>query len=365
MKETAILIVDDKKENILSLEEILEDINVRIVSSSSGNDAVARCLESEFALILMDVQMPGMNGFEAIKLIRKDSKNMETPVIFLSAIYSDDYHKIKGIQEGAVDFISKPIVEEILIGKVKIFLQMYNQKKTLQDQMKEIESLNRDMNHFNRILIHDLKQPLSGIMGLSEYIFKINHSVKLPDEIRDMIGHIYKSGVNMHHIITDVIDLIQVKNENSEMEEINFSTLLDEIMEIYKDYEKKIKFELPEFPALKGKKPLLRSIFRNLISNSVKYNENNEINISISYKNQNGSHCFYIKDNGIGIPEDKIDEIFLPFKRAVEGTKYEGTGIGLSIVSSAVEKLRGNISVEKTGKMGSTIRIEIPAEIQD
>ena len=126
-----ILLVDDKEENLFAIEQILEDLDVDFALATSGNEAVIKAFGEQYALILMDVQMPDMDGFEAVKLIQKDGKNRHTPVIFISAIYSDDFYKLKGLDSGGIDFIVKPVVEAFLIGKVKMFLKLYNHTKTL------------------------------------------------------------------------------------------------------------------------------------------------------------------------------------------------------------------------------------------
>lgn len=134
-KNIKILIVDDKVENLVSLETLLSDLEVEFIRALSGNEALEKTLEHEFALVLIDVQMPEMDGFETVRLMRQVKKTKYLPVIFVSAIYSDDYYKIKGIESGAVDFIAKPIVPEILIGKARVFLDLYIQKRELEDEI--------------------------------------------------------------------------------------------------------------------------------------------------------------------------------------------------------------------------------------
>ncbi|MBT4332496.1 MAG: response regulator [Candidatus Cloacimonetes bacterium] len=139
MNKPKILIVDDRIENLVSLETLLSDINADIIRANSGNEALQYSLEHEFALVLIDVQMPDMDGFETVKLMRHVEKTKYVPVIFVSAIYSDDFYKIKGVESGAVDFITKPIIPEILLGKVTIFLELYAQKKKLENTVTDLK----------------------------------------------------------------------------------------------------------------------------------------------------------------------------------------------------------------------------------
>lgn len=360
MKKPEILVVDDKVENLISLEEVLDELPIEIVTAKSGNEAITISLEREFAIILMDVQMPEMDGFEAMNLIRKNETNKNTPVIFLSAIYADDFHKIKGIEQGAVDFMTKPIVEGILIGKIKVFLQMYEQKKTLEQKMEEISMLNRDMKHFSQILAHDLKNPLSGVLGLSELLLE-DEKITEDEESRHLLELIYRSGKFMMVIISDAIELIRTQTQEVVFEPIDADRLITEITESYKTNTKqrKVEFELDQLPQLISNRALFRSIFRNMIGNSIKYNENDPARIAIRYRKSQGDHEFEISDNGIGIPPERQSEIFQPFKRADENSKYEGSGIGLSIVISALEKMGGSAEIKESGPSGTTFTIRI------
>ena len=139
MNKTKILIVDDRLENLIALETLLQNIDVEFIRALSGNDALRLSLEHDFALILIDVQMPEMNGFETVELMRSIAKTKSIPIIFLSAVYSDNFHNINGIESGTIDLITKPIVSQVLIGKVNLFLELYNQKKQLAKITAELE----------------------------------------------------------------------------------------------------------------------------------------------------------------------------------------------------------------------------------
>ena len=141
MEKPKILIVDDKIENLIALETLLRSIDADIIRAESGNEALAKTLEHDFALALIDVQMPIMDGFETVTLMRNDKKTEFLPVIFVSAIYSDKIYQIKGIASGAVDFLVKPLVPEILLGKVNVFLKLYNQKRKLEEALENVRQL--------------------------------------------------------------------------------------------------------------------------------------------------------------------------------------------------------------------------------
>ncbi len=137
-----LLLVDDKKENLMALEGILEDLNVECIYALSGEEALTKTLKHEFALILIDIQMPGMDGYETVELLRKRKNSAGIPVIFISAIYSNDYYKIKGFEAGAVDFIAKPVVPDILAGKIRAFLELDAYKARLISKNQELAQAN-------------------------------------------------------------------------------------------------------------------------------------------------------------------------------------------------------------------------------
>lgn len=356
MKKAKILVVDDKKENIFALEEILDNliIETELETALSGNEAVAKCLQTEFALILLDVQMPGMDGFETISLIHKDSLNKDTPVIFLSAIYSDDFYKIKGLKAGAVDFISKPIVEGVLLGKVNVFLLMYQQKRLMVEQMEQIESLNKDIENFNRIMAHDIRQPLTVIKGAIYMV--LSEAENLPHDLRNILESADRSCKNMETLISEVLEFLRIKSIIIEYTEFNPSVILENMKtEFLAKNIKSITIDIPEIRPIKSHAFLFSSIVRNLIDNSIKYNEKETIEISVLFEESPDSYNFKIKDNGIGIHGENYFDIFQPFHRGSAAGKYPGTGIGLSIAKSAVEKIGGEIYVEKSDSSGTII----------
>lgn len=140
-EEIKILIVDDREENLFALEMLLGEMDVSVIRTESGNDALKATLEHDFALALIDVQMPEMDGFETVKLMRMNKRTELLPVIFVSAIYSDEFYHVKGIESGAVDFLVKPLNPSILKGKVSVFLKLYKQRRELEKALENVETL--------------------------------------------------------------------------------------------------------------------------------------------------------------------------------------------------------------------------------
>jgi DNA-binding response OmpR family regulator len=178
-----ILIVDDKPQNLFALEKILRELPVEVFQATSGNEALALPLEHEFALAIVDVQMPEMDGYELVELLRGSKATTELPVIFVSAIFSDEYHHRKGYDAGAVDFMSKPFVPEILLSKVRVFIDLYERRLELQNLVAELSRANAALTRHSKLLetsakigqqitsLLDLKELLSQVTGIMQMQF--------------------------------------------------------------------------------------------------------------------------------------------------------------------------------------------------
>ena len=190
MENAKILIVDDKIENLIVLEVLLEEIeNIKIIRALSGFEALEKILKHDFALILMDVQMPEMDGFETIEMMKKTNKGRYIPVIFISAIYKDDFYKIRGVKSGGIDFITKPIIDEILIGKVNIFLELYRQKQELQHIITELKEALGNV------------QQLQGLIPICSSCKKIREDKGYWSSVEDYISR--NSKVMFSHTVCD------------------------------------------------------------------------------------------------------------------------------------------------------------------
>jgi DNA-binding response OmpR family regulator len=198
--KSKILIVDDKPENLFALEKTLQKLDVQVFSAKSGNEALGLTIEHEFCLAIVDVQMPEMDGYELVELMRGNEVTASLPVIFVSAIFSDEYHHRKGYDSGAVDFMSKPFIPEILLSKVKVFIELYIQRKRLQDVVNELNRANLTLTRramqletSNKIgqqvtSILDLKELLPQILKIIQSQFNYTFvSIWLLNDARDAI----------------------------------------------------------------------------------------------------------------------------------------------------------------------------------
>lgn len=376
MKKTKILIVDDLEENLISLEMILNEFCVSIVKATSGMEALRKTMTEDFALAILDVQMPGMDGYETLSLMRKRVKTKYLPVIFVSAIHQSDLHIIKGIETGAVDFIPKPIIPEILLGKVKIFLDLHYQKKKLDAMIKHVEQNNKELEiqkekaeeatkakaMFLANMTHEIRTPLNGIIGIS----KVLEQTKLTNKQRELTEIIINSGENLSNIINDILDFSKIESGRVNLEKIEFSLskVIISTVKLLKFYadkkglklDYKLDKKIPKI--LIGDPYRLTQVITNLLNNAIKFTETGSVIVAVKTikKDDNSVELlFTITDTGIGITAEGKEKLFKEFSQTDSSTtrKYGGTGLGLAISSNLISLMKGEIGVNSEFEKGS------------
>jgi signal transduction histidine kinase len=376
MEKPKILLVDDLEENLVSLEMMLGDFDVTLIKATSGSEALRKTLNDDFALAILDVQMPGMDGYETLALMRKRKKTKYLPVIFVSAIHQSDLHIIKGIETGAVDFIPKPIIPEILVGKVKNFLDLYSQKQELKDLLNQLEENNKELEiqkekaeeatrvkaMFLANMSHEIRTPLNGILGIS----KILEESGLDESQKELADIITTSGENLLNIINDILDFSKIESGQIQLENIEFSLskIIDTIVKLLKFHADKKNIQLSvdidkNIPNnLKGDPYRLNQILTNLVNNAIKFTEKGSVKIVVEPVNKSDDKVellFKVIDTGIGISELGIQKLFKEFSQTETSTtrKYGGTGLGLAICKNLISLMDGEIGVNSKVKKGS------------
>ncbi len=372
-----ILIVDDRPENLLTLEGILENEELNILKAHSGNEALSIMLEHNVSLVLMDVQMPGMDGFEVAEIMRSTDRTKYIPIIFVTAISKQRQHIFRGYETGAVDYLYKPLDLEILQSKIKAFIDFFQHKNKLEETTRKLEKTVNELHQakliaeeatvaksaFLATMSHEIRTPLNGIIGLAD--LGLMDEALLTNQ-RERLLDIKTSGESLLEIINEILDISKIEADKLELEEIEFSIreVLEKIVNLLsvKVFQEKLEFVCeisPNLPDILIGDPLrIRQILINLISNAVKFTEEGTVGIHVKmldHIEEQVSIEFSVEDTGIGIPKDKIGRLFQSYQQVDTSTTrtHGGTGLGLTISQKLVNLMGGVIKVESNLGEGS------------
>jgi signal transduction histidine kinase/HPt (histidine-containing phosphotransfer) domain-containing protein len=365
-----ILIVDDRVENLRALEKILERPGLNIKKATSGNEALALLLEHDFALVLLDVRMPEMDGFETAELMRGNKETKRIPIIFVTAISKEQKHVFKGYESGAVDYLFKPLDPDILKSKVNIFLELYRQKMALEQANRELnlarqaaERANHAKSEFLANMSYEFRTPMNGVIGMTGLLLDTD----LTPGQREFVETVRSNADNLLRVINDILDFSRMDTGKLDLETLDFNlhTSLEVTSELMgvRAQEKGLKFVClvePEVPSLfRGDPGRLRQVITNLVKNAIKFTHQGEVALEVSLDHEDDRQAmvrFTVTDTGIGIPKNRQKSIFDAFTQ-VDGSitrRYGGTGLGLTISKQLVETMGGKIGVKSREGKGAT-----------
>lgn len=364
-----LLMVDDEPANLLALTAILEPMGQHLISAGSGEEALRRVLADDFAVILLDVQMPGMNGIETAELIRARERSQRVPIIFLTGFVKTEDMVFKGYSAGAVDYLVKPVQPEVLRAKVAVFVELAQAQLQLQTLNAELAAKNRQLTErgarltetiaeletYSYSISHDMRAPLRAMRGYADILVE-ECSGALDGRHRGYLTRIASAAERMDQLIQDVLTYSVTARQTFPLEPIDIDRLIREIIEqypVFKSARAKIVID-DRLPPVRGNVAALTQVLSNLLTNAVKFVPAGETaRVRIRAEDLSGQIRIWVEDSGIGIPVDDRERIFGMFTKLHPPERYEGTGIGLSIVRKAVEKMGGTVGVESEEGKGS------------
>ena len=370
MQKANILLIDDDQNKLDLLEVILKVLGQNIIKCKSGADGLRVLLENEIAVIILDVKMPVLDGFETASLIRDRTVTSAVPIIFITAYSTGEIDVSKGYSLGAVDYILFPFNETFLLAKIKVFLDLYFLRKKEIEQSKELfdknnelkltlENLKRsntELEQFAYIASHDLQEPLRVVSCFTQLLEK-KYQDKLDKEALEYIGYAVDGAKRMQRLVSDLLDYSKIsRNTKNVFEVSDTSDILNQSIENLQKpiNESNAKINFDKLPSLWCNKSQVQRLFQNLISNSLKFRrEGVPPEIHISCQKKNGSFIFSVKDNGTGIPSEYHERIFEIFQRVSSSEKVPGSGMGLSICKRIVEGHNGKLWLESQQNQGT------------
>ncbi|MDC0253625.1 response regulator [Bacteriovoracales bacterium] len=360
MRKINVLIVDDEEINLNLIEEIISEDHIDVFKETSGAEALETISKRDYAAVIIDINMPVMNGYELAKLLKKDPKAKDIPIIFITALHSKN-EAYKAYKTGAIDFISKPIDPVVIKSKVDNFIQFYKTKK-------DLEFASNSKTNFLANMSHEIRTPLNSILGMAQIMSEDN----LSKEQQNYMSIIQRAGKDLLSLINNILDLSKIESGELKLDKEEFS--IDDILnncidlltinarnkglELYSD----INPTVPDFVI--GDPTRLKQILINLVTNAVKYTEYGNVSVNCTFEPNSNLLSIEVKDTGRGIPKDKKDYLFKNFFQVNPlMDKNKGFGLGLAITKNLIDLMKGEIKIESKQNEGSSFTIEIPVAV--
>jgi signal transduction histidine kinase len=368
MEKINVLIVDDRPENIIALEALLQRDDINIISTTLPNEALRMSWEMDIAIALVDVQMPEMDGFELVEILKSNPRTKDILIIFVTAISTDTKYAVKGLNTGAVDYLYKPLNPYVTSAKVDSFIQLVRTQRDIKQKNKDLEAYQTDLikakeqaeqgkrfkENFLANMSHEIRTPINGIIGITHLLEK----TALTEEQKELVGLLEISSASLLGVINDILDLSKIEAGKFKINrtETNLVGTCNAVVNLLKLRAKEKNLDLivdfdSELPAwILADSLRLNQILMNLIGNAIKFTSIGSVTLKVEILDRKGNNLqikFSVIDTGIGISKANINKIFEDFEQADDSTalKFGGTGLGLAIVKNLAQLKGGTLEV--------------------
>ena len=387
--QAKLLIVDDLPENLLALEALIKREDRLVYKALSADEALSLLLQHEFAMAILDVQMPGMNGFELAEMMRGTAKTKNIPIVFVSAAGREMNYAFKGYESGAVDFLHKPLDIHAVKSKVSVFVELYRQSKAMKQQVEALEQSRREQetllaqlqltqvelehavrmrDDFMSIVSHEVRTPLNGLILETQlrkmHLARDNAAAFTLDKMQAMVERDERQIQSLIRLIEDMLDVSRIRTGKLSIRpgQFDLSRLVSTLVETF----------APQISAaqssvnLSADSPVvglwdefrIEQVVSNLLTNALRYGAKSPIDVSVYVEGENA--IVEVRDQGIGISEENQQRIFQQFERVSAKHAVAGLGLGLFISEQIVAAHGGKITVQSALGEGAVFRVSLP-----
>ncbi len=354
-----ILIVDDRPENLLTLESIIEKEGRNIIKASGGNEALRLAIRENIGLILLDIQMPDIDGVEVAGLLRSNNKTRHIPIVFVSAVSKSERPSLNQFEDGTIDCLNKPLDLEETKMKVSFYERLFHISVQKRETELFADKISKQLEQFVYIVSHDLKAPLRAIENLTNWISDDLGGSMDPNTSENLI--LLRSRVNrMNALLDGILDYSRCGRLSEEVVQVDLNQLIHGIFESL-EAPSEFKLIAEALPVLKTERTRIYKIFYSLIKNSIEHhNKSDQGIIKISSQNTESGFLFTIHDNGPGIKPQYFEQVFDLFCTLKSKDEKETTGVGLAIAKKLVDDISGKIWIESNEGEGTTVKLHFP-----
>ncbi|QZI68026.1 hybrid sensor histidine kinase/response regulator [Pseudomonas protegens] len=387
--QAKLLIVDDLPENLLALEALIKREDRLVYKALSADEALSLLLQHEFAMAILDVQMPGMNGFELAELMRGTEKTKHIPIVFVSAAGRELNYAFKGYESGAVDFLHKPLDIHAVKSKVNVFVDLYRQSKAMKQQVEALEQSRREQeallnklqatqndleqavrmrDDFMSIVAHEVRTPLNGLILETQlrkmHLARENAAAFSLDKMHAMVDRDERQIKSLIRLIEDMLDISRIRTGKLSIRPSRFD-LAQLVRGLVENFAPQVEAAQSSL-SLEAEQPLqghwdefrIEQVISNLLTNALRYGAKSPIQVRVYA--QDGEARVEVRDHGIGISEENQKRIFQQFERVSASHVAAGLGLGLFISEQIVTAHGGTISVESRIGEGALFRVSLP-----
>lgn len=389
--QAKLLIVDDLPENLLALEALITREDRTVYKALSADEALSLLLQHEFAMAILDVQMPGMNGFELAELMRGTEKTKNIPIVFVSAAGREMNYAFKGYESGAVDFLHKPLDIHAVKSKVNVFVELYRQSKAMKHQVEALEQsrreqetllaqlkvTQRELEHavrmrddFMSIVSHEVRTPLNGLILETQlrkmHLARDNAAAFTMDKMQAMVDRDERQIQSLIRLIEDMLDVSRIRTGKLSIRTSTFdlsqtvANLLESFAAQISAAQSQVNFTVCQSVIGQWDEFRIEQVVSNLLTNALRYGARKPVEVSVYVEGENA--IIDVRDQGIGISEENQQRIFHQFERIAGSDVVSGLGLGLFISEQIIAAHNGSIRVHSTLGEGALFRVSLPLE---